>query len=99
MAKGTGMTATVTLPERLDYQSSAALTKTLSGRDDAVLSIDAAKVRHVGTLALQIVMSSIASRAAQGLETHFINASDACVDQLALYGFSPESLTNPEGWS
>lgn len=93
------MSDAVTLGERLDYSSITPLVDKLSTYEGDKLVIDAGGVKHLGALALQVILTSVKSRAEAGKETVFQSASDACVDQLALFGFSPETLTNPEAWT
>lgn len=93
------MTTHVQLHDRLDYQSVAPLVDELKAISDEELIIDASNVRHMGTLPLQVIMATVKTRAAQGKTTHLTNASDSCVDILGLFGFSPETLTQPEAWT
>ncbi|WP_417249208.1 STAS domain-containing protein [Celeribacter sp.] len=90
--------STITLPERLDYQSMPQLLEQLKAQDADDLTLDAAAVRHLGTLPLQVLLSAIKTRAAAGKTTHLANTSDACIDLLSLFGFSPETMTQPETW-
>lgn len=93
------MSAHVQLHDRLDYQSVAPLMQELSEVTADELVIDAGNIRHIGTLPFQVLLSAIKSRAAEGKTTRLVNASDSCVDILSLFGFSPETLTQPEAWS
>lgn len=93
------MTTHVQLHDRLDYQSVAPLLSELKSITDAELVIDASNVRHFGSLPLQVILSCVKSRAAEGKTTRLANASDGCVDILSLFGFSPETLTQPEAWT
>ena len=93
------MSVHVQLHDRLDYQSVAPLLAELRAITDDDLVIDAANVRHLGTLPLQVILSTVKTRAAAGKATRLANASDSCVDILSLFGFSPETLTQPEAWT
>ncbi|SLN64768.1 hypothetical protein AQS8620_02970 [Aquimixticola soesokkakensis] len=93
------MSTTVTLDARLDYQSVEPLRDTLLAAGPAELVIDAAHVRHIGTLALQTILAVVKTRATNNQATRVREASDACVDQLGLFGFTPETLTQPEEWA
>lgn len=91
--------STITLPERLDYQSLPALLEQLKACDDGEVVLDASALRHLGTLPLQAMLSMIKSRTAAGKSTRLANANDACIDLLSLFGFSPETMTQPEAWT
>lgn len=93
------MTVHVQLNSRLDYQSVAPLLSELGAAAGDDVVIDAGQVQHLGTLCLQVIMSTIKSRASAGQSTRFINASDSCVDALSLFGFTPENLIEPEVWT
>lgn len=93
------MSATVTLTDRLDFQAVGPLADELRAIDDAALSIDASNVRHLGTLTLQVILATVKSRHASGKTTTLASPSDACVDQLGLFGFTPETLIEPEAWT
>lgn len=93
------MSTHVQLHDRLDYQSVAPLLKELSAINDDELIIDASQVRHMGTLPLQVILTTVKSRADAGRKTQLANASDSCIDILSLFGFSPETLTQPETWT
>ncbi|PTQ71978.1 STAS domain-containing protein [Celeribacter persicus] len=93
------MTTHVQLHDRLDYQSVMPLMAELAAISDDTLVIDAGNIRHLGTLPLQVILSAVKTRAAQGKSTRLANASDNCVDMLGLFGFTPETLTQPEAWT
>jgi hypothetical protein len=93
------MTTHVHLHDRLDYQSVMPLMAELAAISDATLVIDAGNIRHLGTLPLQVILSAVKTRAAQGKSTRLASASDNCVDMLGLFGFTPETLTQPEAWT
>ncbi|SFI87220.1 STAS domain-containing protein [Celeribacter neptunius] len=93
------MTTHVQLHDRLDYQSVAPLMAELKTITDDELVIDASNIRHMGTLPLQVILATIKMRDAEGKTTRLCNASDSCVDILGLFGFSPETLTQPEAWT
>ncbi len=93
------MTTHVQLHDRLDYQSVMPLMEELKAITDDDLVIDAGNLRHLGTLPLQVILAAVKQRAAQGKTTRLANASDGCVDMLSLFGFTPETLTQPEAWT
>ncbi|WP_460273461.1 STAS domain-containing protein [Celeribacter sp. ULVN23_4] len=93
------MTTHVHLHDRLDYQSVPPLMAELGAITDDTLVIDAGNVRHLGALSLQVILSAVKTRAAQGKSTRLANASDNCIDMLGLFGFTPETITQPEAWT
>ncbi|WP_417243693.1 STAS domain-containing protein [Celeribacter sp.] len=93
------MSSTLALPQRLDYQSLPALLDELKSVADDSLVLDAQELRHLGTLPLQTILSAIKTRAETGKTTSVVNANDACVDMLSLFGFTPETLSQPEAWT
>jgi len=93
------MTVHVQLHDRLDYQSVPPLLSELKAIDDDEVVIDAGQVRHLGALSLQVLLSTIKTRHEAGKSTRITNVSDNCVDLLGLFGFTPETLTQPEDWT
>jgi len=93
------MGTTICLSERLDYQAVDPLLSEVRAAGDAPLVFDGANVRHIGALALQVLLSTVKTRASAGHETSLTHASDAFVDGLRLMGFTPETLTNMEAWT
>lgn len=93
------MSSAIILDARLDYHALPELVTRLGATGDEPLVIDAAGVSHIGALALQVLLSTIKTRAAADQETTLINLPDAGVEQLALFGFTPETLTQPETWT
>ncbi|MCA0044973.1 hypothetical protein [Celeribacter litoreus] len=93
------MTTCVQLSDRLDYLAVGPLLSELKGVTDDDLILDASAVRHLGALPLQILLSTIKTRAAAAKRTTLSEPSDSCVDALGLFGFSPQTLTQPEAWT
>ncbi|AJE46901.1 STAS domain-containing protein [Celeribacter indicus] len=93
------MTRHVPLHDRLDHRSAPALLEALRAGAGDDLVLDAADVRHLGALPLQILLSAAKTRAASGRSTRLVNASDACLEMLDLFGFTPDTLTRPETWT
>ena len=93
------MSAILALPQRLDYQSLPSLLDELKTASDDTLVLDAQELRHLGTLSLQTILSAIKTRSEAGKTTRFVNANDACIDMLSLFGFTPETLSQPEAWT
>ncbi|MFT6605403.1 MAG: anti-anti-sigma regulatory factor [Halocynthiibacter sp.] len=93
------MSGAITLDSRLDYQAIAPLSDALKAAPAGDMVLDACNVSHVGAQALQVILSAIKTRAASGGSSRIINVTDNCIDQLSLFGFTPESLTEPEAWT
>ncbi|PIE07311.1 MAG: chemotaxis protein CheX [Rhodobacterales bacterium] len=89
-------TPTLDLPPRLDLPALAALQGELIARRGTDLTLDAARVEHLGALALQLIRSAARSWAEDGHALSFENASTDLADQLALLGFDPASVTRWE---
>jgi chemotaxis protein CheX len=85
-------TAQLRLPPKLDQKAAIALVEDLRARRGADLGLNAADTAHLGTLAVQAVLSAARTWAADGHRLSIFNVSDACVDQLSLLGFTPETL-------
>ena len=86
------MTARLALPAKLDQKAALALTDDLRAHRGADLEVDAGAVTHVGAVALQALLSAAATWRADGHALRLSNASDRCVEQLGLLGFTPERL-------
>lgn len=93
------MSGAITLDSRLDYQSTVPLCEALKSAPEGELLLDACNVSLLGAQALQIILSAIKTRSAVGGTAKIINVSDSCIDQLGLFGFTPETLTEPEAWT
>lgn len=87
------MTAVITLKDRLDFGAAPDLKAEIIGQVGNDLRIDASEVTHMGTLCLQILIATSTDWARQGLKFELNSPSDACVTQLSLHGFSPETLS------
>jgi chemotaxis protein CheX len=84
--------AHLSLPPKLDQKAAIALADDLRARRGADLGLDAGATTHVGTLAVQTILAAARSWSADGHRLKLVNVSDACVDQLGLLGFTPETL-------
>ena len=84
--------ARLRLPEKLDQKAAISLADDLRGRRGADLGLDAGDTIHIGTLAVQTILSAARSWVSDGHSLKLVNVSDACVDQLGLLGFTPETL-------
>lgn len=93
------MTTNVQLHDKLDYHAVAPLLAELTAIDDPELVLDASQIRHLGAQCLLVLLSSIKTRAAAGHTTELMTPSDQCTDCLDLFGFTPETFTQPEMWS
>ncbi len=80
------------LNAKLDLKGATALADELRARRGADLILDASATKHIGASGVQVLLSAVASWAADGHRISLADVSDACVDQLHLLGFSPESL-------
>lgn len=87
------MTAVLTLQERLDFGAVDSLKTEIEGQIGNDLEIDASAVTHMGTLCLQILLAASQDWARAGHKFHLTSASDICTTQLALHGFTPDTLT------
>jgi chemotaxis protein CheX len=86
-------TSHLRLARKLDQNATIALIEDLRARRGSDLGLDASDTTHIGSLALQTIVAAAASWARDGHRLTLVNASDACVDQLSLLGFTPETLT------
>ncbi|MBM9594386.1 STAS domain-containing protein [Roseitranquillus sediminis] len=86
------MTTRLSLAVKLDQKAAIALADELRGQRGADLDLDAAASRHIGSLAVQVIVSAARTWAASGHALRLVNVSDACVEQLGLLGFTPEGL-------
>jgi chemotaxis protein CheX len=91
-AAKTSKPAQLRLSEKLDQKAAIALADELRERRGADLGLDAGATSHVGTLAIQTIIAAARSWARDGHSLKLVNVSDACVDQLSLLGFTPETL-------
>lgn len=87
------MTATVSLPERMDLTSVASLADTLRAQIGADVTLDAAGVRHVGALGAQVLLSAVATWSATGHALTLDRPSDDFLTQMAELGLHPADLT------
>jgi len=86
------MTKQIKLQERLDFGAVSDLKSEMLSHVGSDVTIDASEVIHMGTLCLQVLISAANDWARSGHEFNLISPSDACLSQLALHGFSSESL-------
>lgn len=84
--------ARLRLPAKLDQKAAIALADDLRARRGGDLGLDAGETRHIGTLAVQALLSAARTWASDGHTLTISNISDACIDQLSLLGFTPETL-------
>lgn len=93
------MTARIQLTDRLDYQTLPALVEEVKAVEDDELIFDASRLRHLGALSLQLLLSTVQTRAKRGQTTRLEHPSEGCQDMLRLFGFTSETLTQPEAWT
>ncbi len=86
------MTAALTLEDRLDFGAVASLKAALEGQVGNDLEIDASAVTHMGTLCLQVLIAASQDWARAGHRFCLTSTSDSCATQLALHGFTPDTL-------
>lgn len=80
------------LDRKLDQNAALALTQSFRDMRGHDLRLDAGMTEHFGTLAVQSILAAARTWAKDDLRLRIGNVSDACVDQLRLLGFTPESL-------
>ena len=85
---------TLTLPERLDSGAAPVLYQDLSQHLGQDVTLDAAALRHLGTLCTQVLLS--AARTWRNAGAHFTCTSlgPEASAQLSLLGVSPSQLTD-----
>lgn len=89
------MSATIVLQPKLDLRAAGPLRDELLARRGGDAVLDASAVTHLGALTLQVIRSAARSWAEAGL-TLTLDAgtvSPELADQLALFGFTPDTLT------
>lgn len=84
--------ATIILAERLDLAHAAGIASAIQEHAGKDLLLDASKVNHLGALGLQVIRSAAKSWAQSENQLQIEGLSNACVDQLGLFGFSPETI-------
>ena len=87
------MTEVLTLQERLDFSAVTPLKTAILGHAGQDLDIDASNVAHMGTLCLQVLIAAANDWKLAGKVFRITSPSDICETQLALHGFSPDTLT------
>ena len=87
------MTATLTLQERLDFGAVTPLKTAILDQAGQDLEIDASHVAHMGTLCLQVLIAAANDWKQAGKTFRITSPSEICASQLALHGFSPDTLT------
>lgn len=84
------------LEARLDLRAAGPLASGIIAHRGADLVLDAGQVEHLGALALQVIRAAARTWAEDGHALSFENPSTELADQLALLGFSAESVTDWE---
>ena len=85
------------LPARLDLAAATPLAVALEERAGHDLTLDAGEVGHIGAMGLQLLRAAAQSWAAAGHRLELVNLTAEAADQLALLGFTGESVTRWEG--
>jgi chemotaxis protein CheX len=84
------------LMPRLDYAAAAGLTAALREKTGHDLRLDASEVTHIGAMGLQVLRAAAQSWAIDGKSLGLTDVSEDCADQLSLFGFDPDSVTQWE---
>lgn len=87
------MSASLTLPAKLDLRAAAPLRDDLISASGGDLVLDARDVQHLGSLSLQVIRSAARTWSRAGHALTLANVSSETADQLALLGFTPDSAT------
>ena len=91
---GAAMTGTpLTLDARLDLRAAGPLAQAIIARRGADLVMDAHAVDHLGALAFQVLRAAAKTWAEDGHTLGLAGASAELADQLALLGFTPDTVT------
>ena len=87
------MTAEVVLPARLDSAAAPEIAAALQAHAGTDIRLDGRAVVHVGALSLQAILAAVAAARAGGHSLSVDGLPAAAIDQLALYGLTPERLS------
>lgn len=85
------MAKRVVLTPKLETAGAAALRDELLP-PDGDLELDGSGVEHLGALALEVLLSTVALHAQDGHSVSLQNASERMVENLARFGLTPASL-------
>lgn len=96
MAENSDADTRLKIGERLDMVGARELHGALMERRGRDLELDAGDLVHIGALGLQVLRAASRSWYEAGNRLAIANLSADCADQLALFGFSPESVTDWE---
>ncbi len=86
-------TTRLDLARRLDLPAVGPLRRDILARRGGDLALDAAEVDHLGALALQVIRAAARTWCDDGHALSMQNASDTLSDQLALLGFTADTVT------
>lgn len=92
-ANGSETAAQLALGERLDLTAAPPLAADILALAGADLQLDAAATTHFGAPGLQVIRAAAKSWAGAGHRLSLENLSTDCADQLALFGFAPDTVT------
>ena len=87
------MTAEVVLPARLDSAAAPEVAAALKAHAGEDLRLDGRAVVHVGALSLQALLAGARTARAAGTEFAIDGLPEAAIEQLMLYGLTPDSLS------
>jgi anti-anti-sigma regulatory factor len=83
---------TITLPSVVDFEACRHLHEALRRQEAHPVCVDTQSVRHLGALALQILLSARMRWARAGLPFEIVHPSDGFIEGLSRLGLSLNSL-------
>ncbi|MCV6824479.1 MULTISPECIES: STAS domain-containing protein [Halocynthiibacter] len=86
------MSAQIQLRERLGLSDAAPLARQILAEKGSDLVIDASRVSHIGSLCQQVLLAAAKEWQEDQRTFRMCNPTDACVQDLALCGLTPESF-------
>ena len=76
------MSAAIELEARLDLPAASAMKIAFGASTDQEVTVDFSKVKHLGALCLQVLLSAAKTLRAEGRSMHIVNVSDRVIDHL-----------------
>jgi chemotaxis protein CheX len=93
---GFGTSATLRLPEILDFAAAAPLAQALLAHRSAPAVIDAAAARQLGAQCLQVLLSAAQTWRSDAVALTMVNVSAEVVEQISAFGIDPAILVGGE---
>lgn len=84
------------LQERLELTSAEAMAADILDHAGNDLDLNAASVTHCGAMGIQVIRAAAKSWAKSGNSLQIVGLSTNCIDQIQLFGFTPDSLCHWE---